>query len=238
VAGHSKWANTKHRKDRSDRKKGKIFTRITKEIISAVKQGGTDVKGNTKLRIAIQKAKEANMPNDNVDRNIKKASSSDQKDFMEMTYEMYGHGGVGILIEIMTDNKNRISSEMHIATKEHGGNVAKQGAVSHNFERKGELRIPKTAMPEEDLFALVLDAGGDDLLTEDESYVIRTSVEDFVSVKENLGKKGLKFEESGLVMVPKNMTEVPDDVADRNIALIEYLENLEDVDAVYHNMKV
>ena len=141
MAGHSKWANMKHRKERSDKKKGKIFSRITKEIMSAVKQGGPDQKNNSKLRLAIQKAKDANMPNDNVERNIKKATSSDQQDFSEMTYELYGYGGVGILVDIMTDNKNRISSEIRIATNKYGGTVATPGAVSYNFDRKGVIHI-------------------------------------------------------------------------------------------------
>jgi YebC/PmpR family DNA-binding regulatory protein len=238
MAGHSKWANTKHQKDRADKKKGKIFSRITKEIISAVRQGGPDQKGNPKLRMAVQKAKDANMPKDNVDRNIKKASSADQKDYFEMTYEFYGYGGVGILVEIMTDNKNRISSDMHIATKEHGGNVAKQGAVSHNFDQKGEFRLPKSAMGEDDLLALVLDGGGEDLIVETDQYIVRTSKEDFINVKEILEKASLKCDESGLVMLPRVLVTVNEEDMDNNIGLIEYLEDLEDVDTVYHNMVV
>jgi len=238
MAGHSKWANTKHRKDRSDRKKGKIFSRVTKEIISAVRQAGSDPKTNTKLRTALQKAKDANMPNENVERNIKKASSAGQQDYVEMMYELYGHGGVGILAEIMTDNKNRIASEMHIATKEHGGNVAKQGAVSHNFDRKGEFILPITSMPEDALFFLVTEAGAEDLLIEEDSYVIRTTLEAFSRVKEALENASLRCESAKLVMVPRDLVEVSDEVADRNIELIEYLEDLEDVDVVYHNMKL
>ncbi len=238
MAGHSKWANMKHRKDRADKKKGKIFSRITKEIISAVRQAGSDPKTNAKLRLAVQKAKEANMPNDNVERNIKKASSADQEDYFEMMYELYGYGGVGIIAEIMSDNKNRISSEMHIATKEHGGNVAKQGAVSHNFDRKGEIRLPKTAMEEDALFFLVTESGGEDLLTDEDSFVVRTSVEELTKVKDALEKAGLKLESAKLVMVPRDLLEVTEEQMDSNMALIEYIEDLEDVDTVYHNMKL
>lgn len=237
MAGHSKWANMKHRKDRSDRKKGKIFSRITKEIMSAVKQGGADPKGNSKLRLAIQKAKDANMPNDNVERNIKKATSADQQDFSEMTYELYGYGGVGILVDIMTDNKNRISGEIRIATNKHGGTIATPGAVSYNFDRKGLFRIPKTAISEDDLFLLITEAGAEDLASEDESYVVYTSVEAFIPVKEALQKAGVKWDEAELAMVPKVFVEVSDEDANSNIALIEYLEGLDDVDAVFHNMK-
>jgi YebC/PmpR family DNA-binding regulatory protein len=238
MAGHSKWANTKHRKERADKKKGKIFSRIMKEIISAVKQGGPDPKGNSKLRLAIQKAKDANMPNENVERNIKKASSADQQDFQEMSYELYGYGGVGIIVDIMTDNRNRISADVQIAVNKHGGTIATPGAVAYNFERKGMIRIAKAAIPEDELFLLVSEAGAEDFAVEEETYRITTSLRDFAPVKEALERRGLKCEESGLAMVPKSWVEVSDEDANLNIALIEYLENLDDVDEVYHNMKV
>ncbi len=239
MAGHSKWANIKHRKERADKKKGKIFSRVMKEIISAVKQGGPDQKTNTKLKIAIQKAKDANVPNDNVDRNIKKAASSDQSDYSEMTYELYGYGGVGLIVDIMTDNKNRISSEIRIATNKCGGTVATPGAVAYNFDRKGQIRIPKSAAKEDDLFMLVSEAGADDFSADEESYLVTTSIESFAPVKDALEKAGIKWEEAELAMVPKTWIEVTtDEDADNNIALIEWLENLDDVDAVYHNMKL
>jgi YebC/PmpR family DNA-binding regulatory protein len=238
MAGHSKWANTKHRKERADKKKGKIFSRIIKEIISAVRQGGSDPKSNSKLRTAIQKAKEANVPSDNVERNIKKASLGDQGDYTEMTYELYGYGGVGLIADVMTDNKNRISSDMRIATNKCGGTVATPGAVSYNFDRRGQLVISKSLISEDELFMLATEAGADDFSVTDDGYIITTSVEAFVAVKDAIEKKGLKCEESGLVMVPKSLVEVSDADADLNIALIEWLENLDDVDAVYHNMKI
>ncbi len=238
MAGHSKWANIKHRKDRADRKKGKIFSRIMKEIISAVKQGGPDPKTNSKLRTAIQKAKDGNVPNDNVERNIKKAASSDQQDFVSMTYELYGYGGVGIVVDIMTDNKNRISSDIRIATNKCGGTVATPGAVAYNFDRKGVIRVPKAQMKEDDLFLLATENGAEDFASDEENYLITTSIEAFVKVKEAVEAAGCKCEEAGLEMVPKSWVEVSDENADLNIALIEWLENLDDVDAVYHNMKV
>ncbi len=238
MAGHSKWANMKHRKDRADKKKGKIFSRIMKEIISAVRQGGPDPKSNSKLRIAVQKAKDANMPNDNIDRNIKKAGSSDQGDYSEISYELYGYGGVGIIVDIMTDNKNRISADIRIATNKNGGTIATPGAVAYNFDRKGVLRLPKTAIKEDDLFLLITDAGAEDLLQEDDSYVIYTSIEAFNQVKAALEQAGIKPEEAELAMVPKSLVEVSDEDANSNIALIEYLESIDDVDAVFHNMKV
>ena len=209
-----------------------------KEIISAVKQGGPDPKSNSKLRIAIQKAKDANLPSDNVERNIKKAASADTQDYSEMTYELYGYGGVGLIVDIMTDNKNRISSDIRIATNKCGGTVATPGAVSYNFDRKGLIRVLKTSMKEDDLFLLASEHGAEDFSSEDETYVVTTPVSAFYQVKEAIEKAGGKCEEAELAMIPKTWVEVSDQDADLNIALIEWLENLDDVDAVYHNMKV
>lgn len=238
MAGHSKWANIKHRKERSDKKKGKMFSRIMKEIISAVKQGGADVKSNSKLRIAIQKAKDSNLPSENVERNIKKASSADTQDYSEMSYELYGYGGVGLIVDIMTDNRNRISSDIRIAINKCGGTVATPGAVSYNFDRRGFLRVTKGALSEDDLFLLATEQGADDFIIEEESYVMITPIDAFLKVKEAIEKAGLKCEEAELAMIPKSWIEVSDEDANANIALIEWLENLDDVDAVYHNMKV
>lgn len=228
----------KHRKDRADKKKGKIFSRIIKEIMSAVRQGGPDPRANSKLRTAIQKAKDANVPNENVERNIKKASTEGGQDYAEMTYELYGYGGVGLIVDIMTDNKNRISSDIRIATNKCGGTVATPGAVSYNFERKGLIRVLQNSMKEEDLFLLVSDQGAEDLSVEDEVFVVTTPIEAFSRVKEAIEQAGGKCESAELEMVPKNFIEVSDTDADANIALIEWLENLDDVDAVYHNMRV
>ena len=238
MAGHSKWANIKHRKDRADQKKGKIFSRIVKEIISAVKQGGADPKSNTKLRVAIEKAKIANVPNENVERNIKKASSPDTQDYSEMTYELYGYGGVGLIVDIMTDNKNRISSDIRIATNKCGGTVATPGAVAYNFDRKGVILVSKSSIEEDALFLLISEHGAEDLTSEDDVYKVITPVEAFYKVKEAIEAAGGKCEEAELAMVPKTWVETSDENADLNIALIEWLEKLDDVDAVYHNMRI
>ncbi len=237
MAGHSKWANIKHRKERSDKKKGKIFSRIMKEIISAVKQGGSDLKANAKLKLAIQKAKDANIPNDNVERNIKKAASQDSTDYVSMTYELYGFGGVGLIVDIMTDNKNRISSDIRIATNKCGGTIATPGSVSYNFDRKGVIRVKRT-LPEDELFLLATEAGAEDFSGEEDVFQIITTIESFHYIKEILEKAGVIIEEAELAMVPKIWVEVDDETADSNITLIEWLESLDDVDAVYHNMKI
>lgn len=238
MAGHSKWANIKHRKDRADKIKGKIFSRAMKELISAVRQGGPDPKSNNKLRIAIQKAKDANVPNENIERNIKKASNEGGEDYIEMTYELYGFGGVGILVDVMTDNKNRISSEIRIATNKCGGTIATPGAVAYNFDRKGVIRIAKGDIPEDELFLLASESGAEDFSVEDEAFAVIAPVDAFLQVKESLEKAGIRCKGAALEMIPKNWVEVSDEVADQNIALIEWLENLDDADAVFHNMKV
>lgn len=237
MAGHSKWANIKHRKERADAKKGKVFSRIAKEIISAVKLGGPDPKANPRLRVAIQKAKEANVPNDIVDRNIKKASSADQADYTELTYELYGHGGVGLIVEIMTDNKNRTSSEMRIATNKRGGTIASPGSVAFNFDRKGIIQIQKTPAKEDDLFLSALDAGAEEFETTEDSYIIVTDPAKLLSVRDAISHRGYPIEAAEIEMIPKAYVEVNAEDAQANSALIEWLEALEDVDAVHHNMK-
>lgn len=234
MAGHSKWANIKHKKERADKKKGKLFSRIAKEIISAVKESGKDPKTNSKLKLAIQKAKDANLPNDVIDRNIKKASSKDQQDYLEMTYELYGFGGVGIIVDIMTDNKNRIASEIRIATNKCGGNIATLGAVAFNFQRKGVLKVEKKLAKEDDLFMRVTDLGAEDFLVEDDFYQIISEIDNLHIIKNALDVKS----EASLEMIPKTFIECSDEDIDSNIKLIEFLENLDDVDAVYHNMKI
>ena len=238
MAGHSKWANIKHKKGRADAKKGKVFSRIAKEIISAVKMSGPDPKSNPRLRLALQKAREANVPNDIVERNIKKAASQDQADFTEMTYELYGHGGVGIIADVMTDNKNRISSEMRIATNKRGGSVATPGSVSFNFDKRGVIEIAKKQADEDTLFLAVSDAGALDFEALDEVFVVTCDPIELYPVKEAIQKNGFACDEASLEMIPKNFIECDLETAKANLALIEWLESLEDVDAVYHNMQI
>jgi YebC/PmpR family DNA-binding regulatory protein len=238
MAGHSKWANIKHRKGRADAIKGKLFSRVTKEIISAVKQGGPDPKSNTKLRFALQKARDVNMPNENIERNIKKATSADQADFTTLTYELYGHGGVGIIVEIMTDNRNRVASEMRIATNKKGGTIASPGAVAFNFDRKGVIQVLKKAAVEEELFLAATEAGAEDFDVTDDLFIITTMPEELFQVKEKLDQLGIKCEEAEWQMIPKVYVECPKEIEQANLELVDYLEAFDDVDAVYHNMKL
>jgi YebC/PmpR family DNA-binding regulatory protein len=239
MAGHSKWANIKHRKGKADAKKGKIFSRIAKEIISAVKVGGgPDPKNNPRLRLALQKAREQNVPNDIIDRNIKKASSADQANFDEFTYELYGHGGVGIIVDAMTDNKNRLSSDMRIATNKRGGTIAAPGAVAFNFDRKGVIQISKKHAIEEELFLAATEAGAEDFEAADEMFIVTTDPAHLYAVKEAINKLGFQCDEASLEMIPKSTVDVDEENAKANMALIEWLEDLDDVDAVYHNMNI
>lgn len=238
MAGHSKWANIKHKKERADKKKGKVFSRIAKEIISAVKVGGPDPKANPRLRLVLQKARAANVPQDNVERNIKKAASADQSDYVEMTYEIYGHGGVGIILDIMTDNKNRVASEMRIATNKKGGTIAEPGAVAFNFDRRGVIQIEKSQAEEDALFLAATNSGADDFDSTDEMYMVITDPAELFTVKEALEGMGYASSEANLEMIPKVMIECDAETASANEGLIDWLEGLEDVDAVFHNMQL
>lgn len=235
MAGHSKWANIKHRKERADQKKGKIFSRIIKELISAVKQGGADPKANAKLRVVMQKAKAAGVPNENIERNIKKATSAQTDDYHEITYEIYGHGGVGFLIETMTDNKNRSVSDMRIATNKCGGSVAAPGSVSYNFDQKGIIVVPKTAKDEDELFLLVSEEGAEDFEANEGHFIITTEPQDLYKVKDCLDAKGIE-NEAELMMIPKTVVSCSSEDEQANQKLLAWLENLDDVDSVYHNM--
>ncbi|MBS0621768.1 MAG: YebC/PmpR family DNA-binding transcriptional regulator [Verrucomicrobia bacterium] len=236
MAGHSKWANIKHRKERADARKGKAFSKVAKEIISAVKMGGADPESNPRLRLAIQKAKVINFPNESIERNIKKASSADQSDFFEINYELYGYGGVGLIVEVMTDNKNRIASEMRIATNKRGGVIASPGAVAYQFDLKGVVEVARDSMEEEKLFSVVTEAGADDFEVEEEQYLVLTAPNDLFGVKEAIEAAGGRCIEASLKQIPKNLIDVTPEQAQANLDLMAWLEELDDVDAVYHNM--
>jgi len=239
MAGHSKWANIKHQKAKADAKKGKIFSRIAKEIISAVKVGGSpDPKSNPRLRLALENARENNVPNEIIDRNIKKASNADQSNYDDVTYELYGHGGVGIIADVLTDNKNRMASELRIATNKRGGVIATPGAVAFNFDRKGVIQVLKTSTTEDALFFAATEAGAEDFEAEDDLFIVSTDPVDLYKVVENLKKHHIKVEEWTFTMIPKVDVECDAETAKANLALIGWLENIDDVDEVYHNMKM
>lgn len=236
MAGHSKWANIRHKKEKADAKKGKIFSQLAKEIITAVKIGGEDPKNNPRLRLVLSKCKEANMPSDNITRNIKKATSVDQSDFESVLYELYGHEGVGVLVEMLTDNKNRSASDMRIAINKNGGSLANPGSVSFNFEKKGVIQISRSLMEEDALFTLAIDAGASDFEASDEHYIITTEPELVFEVKEKLEAKISAIDLTQIDWIPKNLVECGSESKEKNLKLISYLEDLEDTQDVWHNM--
>ncbi|WP_139414863.1 YebC/PmpR family DNA-binding transcriptional regulator [Chlamydia abortus] len=236
MAGHSKWANTKYRKERADHKRGKIFSRTIKELMAAVKMGGPDPKTNARLRMIIQKAKDQNIPNENIERNLKKATSADQKNFENVTYELYGHGGVGIIVEAMTDNKNRTASDMRIAVNKLGGSLVEPGSVLYNFVRKGACYVPKSSIDEAVLLPHVIDVGAEDLDNDDEHFLVLCDPVELASVKEKLTVLGVACSEEKLIYVPLRLVDCDEQDGKANLALIEWLEKIDDVDEVYHNM--
>ena len=239
MSGHSKFANIKHKKEKNDAKKGKIFTVIGREIVMAVKAGGSDPNNNSKLRDVIAKAKANNMPNDTIDRGIKKAAGADSADNYEhATYEGYGPNGVAIIVETLTDNKNRTASNVRNAFTKGYGSIGTQGCVSFMFDQKGQIIIDKEEceMDADDLMMMALDAGAEDFSEEEDSFEILTSPDDFSKVRETLEKEGIPMAEAEITMIPQNYVTLSDenDIKFLNRTL-DLLDEDDDVQAVYHN---
>lgn len=243
MSGHSKWANIKHKKGKADAAKGKIFTKLGREIIVAAKMGGSNPDANFRLKIAIQNAKAANMPNDNIQRAIQRgAGDQDTGNYEELTYDGYGPGGVAIMVNVMTDNRNRTAGEVRHIFSKNGGNMGETGCVGWMFKEKGVLTLNKedVKLGEDDLLLLVLDQGAEDVKTEDEEEIrIITDPADFQSVKEGLEKEGMKFSRAEISMLPENTVEVNDaEQARLLMRLMEYLDDHDDVQAVYTNFEI
>ena len=240
MSGHSKFANIKHKKEKNDAAKGKIFTRIGKELMVAVKEGGPDPNNNSKLRDVIAKAKSNNMPNDTIDRSIKKAAGdANAANFTAITYEGYGPNGTAIIVETLTDNKNRTASNVRNAFTKGGGNVGTPGCVSFMFDTKGQILINKEEcnMDSDELMMLALDAGADDFNDEDEdAFEILTNPDDCGTVREALEKAGLKLDQAEVTMIPQTWVELTDpaDIKQMN-RILDLLDDDDDVQAVYHN---
>ena len=236
MSGHSKWHNIQARKGKVDAARGKIFTKLGRELLIAVKEGGPDPAGNSKLKSVIAKCKAANMPNDTINNAIKKASSSNEN-YEEITYEGYGPNGVAIIIEASTDNKNRTAAEVRHVFSKAGGNLGTTGCVSYMFNKKGVIVIEKekTSMSEDDLMMLALDAGAEDFSSEDEIYEIVTDPSDFNAVVEKLEQNGLEFVEAEVQMVPTTTVALDEKSSEKMERLIDNLEELDDVANVYHN---
>jgi len=239
MSGHSKWANIKHRKGAQDAKRGKIFTRITKEIQIAVKEGGPDPDTNSRLRLAVQNARSVNMPKDNVNRAIKKASESGGEKFQEVTFEGYGHGGIAVFVECATDNHNRtVSNIRHIFSKR-GGSLGTNGSLSFIFERKGVINVLKSDDIDIDDFELeLIDAGAEDFETEDDLIVITTALEDFAAVQMKLEEMNVEVRDAGLQRIPNMYKKLDVDEARKFLRMIDDFEDDDDVQNVYHNLEM
>ena len=237
MSGHSKWHNIQNKKGKADAKRGKIFTKIGKEIVLAVKNGGPAPENNPKLRDAIAKAKAANMPGDTITRSIKKASGElAAVNYESIVYEGYGPSGVAVIVETLTDNKNRSSGNVRSAFTKGGGNMGTSGCVGFMFQEKGEIVIEKGDLDEDEIMMMALDAGAEDFnADEEEVFIITTTPEDFSAVREELEAQGLEFLEASVKMIPDTYTEINEDDAKKFQKMLDLLEDDDDVQEVYHN---
>jgi YebC/PmpR family DNA-binding regulatory protein len=240
VSGHSKWSTIKRKKGALDAKRGKIFTRLIKEITVAARMGGGDADGNPRLRAAIASAKTENMPKDNIERAIKKGTGElEGAVYEEITYEGYGPGGVAILVDCMTDNKNRTVADIRHYFSKSGGNLGESGCVSWMFNKKGTILVDKETIDEEELMDKALEAGAEDVIEEDNVFQVETSPDDFEAVREALEADGVNFIEASVAMVPQNIVDITDEKTARQILmLLENLEDHDDVQNVYANFDI
>lgn len=237
MSGHSKWANIKNKKAKMDAQKGKIYTRFSKLIIVAVREGGPDPNSNSKLKDVIEKAKQANMPNENIERAIKRATGElSGADYEEIMYEGYGPSGVAILVDATTDNRNRTAGEMRHIFDKHGGNLGETGCVAWMFEKKGLIIVEKNDSTDvEEIMMLAIDAGAEDVDEQEDSIEITTSVENFAAVKDALEKSGIEIFSADLSYIPKTTLSLPESECEKVERLIEALEDHDDVQNVYTN---
>ena len=238
MSGHSKWHNIAAKKGKADAARGKVFTKLGRELLIAVKQGGPDPAGNSKLKDVIAKCKAANMPNDTINNAIKKASGAgNNENYEEIVYEGYGVSGVAVIVNASTDNRNRTAADVRHVFDKAGGNLGTQGCVSYMFEKKGVIVIEResTNMSEDDLMLLAIDAGAEDFEADDEVYEITTAPENFSAVREKLEENNLSFIEAEVRMVPNTYVKLDEKDSERMENFIEKLEDLDDVTDVYHN---
>jgi len=240
MSGHSKWATTKHKKAATDAKRGKIFTKITKEITVAAKLGGGDPDGNPRLRTAVAKAKSVSMPAENIKRAIQKGTGElPGVSYEEVTYEGYGPNGVAIIVEVLTDNRNRTVSEIRNIFSKAGGNMGEAGCVSWMFHKKGYIVVARAKADEEKLMSLALDAGAEDMQTEDDNFVITSAQSDFEKVKKALEDAGIPLEVAEVTMVPQTYVKIDGEkVAGQMMRLMETIEDNDDVQNVYANFDI
>ncbi|UYG16531.1 YebC/PmpR family DNA-binding transcriptional regulator [Brachybacterium huguangmaarense] len=240
MSGHSKWATTKHKKAAIDAKRGKLFAKLIKNIEVAARTGGADPAGNPTLFDAIQKAKKTSVPNDNIDRAVKRGGGQEAggADYQTLMYEGYAPGGVAVLVECLTDNKNRAVSEVRVAFSRNGGNMADSGSVSYMFQRKGVVTLPKAEHTEDELLETVLDAGAEEINDEGDTFEIVCEATDVVAVRTALQQAGIDYDSAEAQFVPNMRTEVDLDGAQKVFRLIDALEDSDDVQNVYTNIEI
>ncbi len=239
MSGHSKWANIKHRKGAQDARRGKIFTKLIKEIITAARIGGGDIDSNPRLRSAVMAAKNENMPKENWDRAIKKGTGElEGINYEESSYEGYGPGGAAILVEALTDNKNRAVSEIRHAITKHGGNLGENGCVAYMFDKKGYLVVEKSEIDEDALMETALEAGAEDVREDGDNWEVITAPEDFEAVKEAMDAASITTIAAEVTMLPQTMAPLDGDTALKMIKLIDMLEDCDDVQKVYTNADI
>jgi YebC/PmpR family DNA-binding regulatory protein len=238
MAGHSKWKNIQRRKNAQDAKRGKIFQKLAKELYVAAKQGGGDPESNPALRLVIEKAKAANMPNDNITRAINKATGNQAaENYEEITYEGYGPGGVAVMVSCLTDNKNRTASNVRLAFSKNGGNLGETGCVSYLFDRKGYLVIEREGLEvdEDDMLLQVIEAGAEEMESSEEVFEIYTDPESFMDVKTTLENSGFSFATAEITMIPQTYTSLNEEQEAKMEKLLDMLEDDDDVQDIYHN---
>lgn len=238
MSGHSKWSTIKRKKGAIDAKRGKIFTKIIKEIIIAAKEGGGDPDTNARLRLAVQNAKGANMPKDNIERAIKKAVGAEAESFVETTFEGYGPAGIAVFAECLTDNNNRTVASVRSAFNKYGGNLGTNGSLSFLFERKGVFTIKNEGFSIEDLELDIIDAGAENIEVEDDTITITCAKEDFGSLNRKLNELGIEPEDAGLKRIPHETKKVDLESAKKLMRFIEVLEDDDDIQNVYHNLEI
>ena len=239
MAGHSKWASIKHKKKATDAKRGALFTKLTRAIQVAAREGGGDVEGNPALALAVQKAKDASMPKDNIERAIAKGTGADQDAdaFEAILYEGYGPAGVAVLVESLTDNRNRTSAEVRHMFSKSGGSLGEPGSVAWVFDKKGVIVVDGERYSEDDLFPAI-DAGAEDVSIDENVYEVLTAPEDLTAVREALEQAGVELQSGELTMQPKSTVEVPEDKVSQLMRLLEELDDHDDVAAVHANFDV
>lgn len=237
MSGHSKWANIKHKKGKADALRGKITTKISREITIAVRMGGSDPTGNMKLKLALSKAKANNIPKDNIQRAIQKgAGALEGQSFEEITYEGYGPAGVAMMVSCLTDNRNRTAADVRHVFSKYGGNLGATGCVGYMFQQKGVFAVSKeTGVEEDDLMMVALEAGAEDIKNEEEGFEIVTTPETFDDVEKALADAGIEVEMAEITMIPDTMAELSAEDAERVQKMLDVLEDLDDVQDVYHN---